>query len=224
MPHEGVPVVDFWFDLVCPYAYLAHLRIEALCAAKGATLVHHPFLLGGVFRALGTPDVPMDAMPEAKRRMNALDLERWSRRHGMPLRAPEGHPRRTVRALRALLAAGDDLPAATRALYAAYWRDGHDLEDPAAIARALEGAGLDGARLVAAAETQAMSDALRVATADAVAAGVFGAPSFVVTTARGAQLFWGQDRLLFVERAIDGWWVDLPGEVPVEGATVGRGA
>lgn len=220
MPLEGVPVVHFWFDLVCPYAYLAHLRIEALCARRGVRLVHRPMLLGGVFRAIGTPDVPMVVMSEARRRMNALDLARWAARHGMPLVEPPDHPRRTVLALRAAIAAGDALPVATRALFAAAWAEGRDLEDPAVIAQALTGVGLDGPALVAAASSPAVKDALRASTDAAVAAGVFGAPSFTVVTERGAQLFWGQDRLGFVERAIDGWWVELPGDVPSTPTTV----
>lgn len=209
--------VDFFFDLVCPYAYLAHLRVERLCAAKGALLVHRPVLLGGIFRAIGTPDVPMTTMPAAKRRLVALDLERWSRKHGMPLRFPAEHPRRTVLALRAMLAAGEGgIPAAARALYAAYWREGLDVEDPAVVRRTLDQAGLDGAALVIAAGTDALKEGLRAATDAAVAAGVFGVPSFLVHGPRGAQLFWGQDRLGFVERAIDGWWV----EPPADGAPV----
>ena len=66
--------VHFCFDYVCPYAYLAHLRIERLCEARGTRLVHRPVLLGGIFRAIGTPDVPMTTMPEAKRRLIAVDL------------------------------------------------------------------------------------------------------------------------------------------------------
>lgn len=222
MPLEGVPVVHFWFDLVCPYAYLAHLRIEALCARRGVRLVHRPMLLGGVFRAIGSPDVPMDAMSDARRRMNALDLARWAARHGMPLVEPAGHPRRTVLALRAALASGEALPVATRALFAAYWAGGRDIADPGVVERALTGAGLDGAALVTAASSPAVKDRLRAATDAAVAAGVFGAPSFTVVTERGAQLFWGQDRLDFVERALDGWWVELPGDVPSGPTAVAR--
>ncbi len=202
--------VDFFYDFVCPYAYLAHRRIEEVCASEGASLTHRPMLLGGVFRAIGAPDVPMAGLSPQKQRVNARDLERWSERLAMPLQFPASHPRRTVLALRAALAAGDALVPASHALFRAYWERGEDLEDAGVVRRALDDAGLDGEAIVAASGTDAGKAALRTATDEAVAAGVFGAPSFVVRTARGAQLFWGQDRLGFVKKAIGGWWVEMP--------------
>src|SRR5262245_24520155 len=110
--------VEFHFDFVCPYAYLASTQIEAVCArAPGAELVYKPFLLGGVFRGLGVADAP--AMPEAKARMNARDMRRWAQHWGVPFVVPQTHPNRTVTALRAALAS-DDLARASKALFAAY--------------------------------------------------------------------------------------------------------
>src|SRR5690606_33784208 len=160
-----------------------------------AALEHRPILLGGVFRALGTADQPMATAPAAKRALGELDILRSAARAGMPIVRPDGHPRRPVLALRATLAA--DLPGppkATRALFRAYWAHGYDLEQPAVVEHALSEAGLDGRALVERAADEAVKLALREATSAAVAAGVFGVPSFRVENARGTQLFWGQDR------------------------------
>ena len=76
--------VDFFYDFACPYAYLAHERVDAAAARHGATVTWRPFLLGGVFRAIGTPDMPAAHMPEAKARMNMFDMFRWAAFHAMP--------------------------------------------------------------------------------------------------------------------------------------------
>ena len=142
-------------------------------------------------------------MSEGKTRLNEIDLQRWSKRLGVPLVRPEGHPRRTVLALRAAIASGD-LPRATRALFGAYWAEGRDLEDPSEVCSALDRAGLDGAAIVARAQTPEIKDELRKRTDEAVGLGIFGAPTCVVRTAKGRELFWGQDRLDFVEHAVTG--------------------
>ncbi len=194
-----MPRVEMFYDIVCPYAYLASTQIEALAARAGAELVWKPFLLGGVFRAIGAPDRPADTMSAAKQRHNVLDMHRWAEHWDVPLRMPMEHPRRTVLALRALLAVGEPARArATHALYRAYWVDGLDVAKADVVRDALDRAGLDGAAGVAAAETPAIKDALRRLTDEAIARGVFGAPAFFV----GDELFWGQDRMQFVERAL----------------------
>ena len=195
--------LDFYFDFVCPYAYLAFTEVEGLAAECDADLVYKPTLLGGVFRAIGAPDAPV--MAPARARLGEIDLQRWATRRGLELVRPAGHPRRTVLALRAAIAS-NDLPRATRALYEAYWKRGEDLELPAVVAAALDAAGLDGAGAVARASSDEIKASLRARTDEAVAAGVFGAPAFV-THARGStNLFWGQDRTDFVRRALTGEW------------------
>lgn len=197
--------VDFYYDFSCPYAYLAHTQIEALCARAGAELIWKPFLLGGLFKAIGVPPVLSATLPPPKARHTALDMLRWAEHWGVPLNMPPSHPNRTVLALRSALASGD-LPRASKALYAAYWVEARDLAQPEVVREALSGAGLDGAALVARAEDPAIKDELRRRTDEAVAAGVFGAPAFVVTAPGVAgELFWGQDRMHFVERALGGW-------------------
>jgi 2-hydroxychromene-2-carboxylate isomerase len=197
--------VDFFYDFSCPFAYLAHTQIARVCEGAGAELVFRPFLLGGVFRAIGTPDVPASTMPSAKARLNALDMQRWADHWGVPLNMPEAHPNRTVLALRAAIASGD-LPRASKALFTAYWGLARDVSRPEVVREALDGAGLDGAALVARADDADIKDELRRRTDEAIAAGVFGAPAFLVTAPGVAgELFWGQDRLFFVEKALAGW-------------------
>lgn len=201
--------VAFFYDFSCPYAYLAHQRVDGACLRQGATVTWKPFLLGGVFRAIGTPDVPATEMAPAKAKMNFLDMHRWADVLGVPLEMPATHPNRTVLALRATLASSDPV-AASKALFAAYWGHGRDVSQPETVRAALDGAGLDGAACVAKAEDPAVKDALKRATDEAIAAGVFGAPAFVVTIRDepgrrdAVELFWGQDRLQLVEEMLAG--------------------
>jgi 2-hydroxychromene-2-carboxylate isomerase len=195
--------IAFYYDVVCPYAYLASTQIDALAARAGAVLEYRPFLLGGVFKAIGAPQVPMSAMNIAKARHNRLDMDRWAARFRVPLVMPETHPNRTVDALRAILASGD-IPLATRALFHAYWVDALDLSEPGVVASALDRAGLGGDEAVRRAGEARIKDELRERTDQAVNEGIFGAPSFVVLT-HVKQLFWGQDRLEHVEKALSGW-------------------
>ncbi len=201
--------VDFFYDFACPYAYLAHHRVDAACARGGATVTWRPFLLGGVFRAIGTPDSPGAHMPPSKAKMNLLDMHRWAAFFDVPLRMPDTHPNRTVLALRAAMAS-DDLVRASDALFAAYWAKGLDVSKPEIVRATLDEVGLDGAALVAKAEELAVKEALRRATDEAIAAGVFGAPAFQVTIRDepgrpdAVELFWGQDRLALVEEMLAG--------------------
>lgn len=187
--------LEFFFDFSCPYAYLASTRIERLAKEGKAKLVYKPFLLGGVFQALGS--APMQSMAEAKAKLNHLDMHRWVDHWGVPLVMPAGHPNRTVLALRAAIAS-NDLPRASRALFDAYWGEGRDLSDPEVVADTLTRAGLDGEALVRRADDPAIKDDLRKRTDEAIERGVFGAPTVFLES----ELYWGQDRLDLVARAL----------------------
>jgi 2-hydroxychromene-2-carboxylate isomerase len=209
--------VEIYFDFSCPFAYLASTQIEALCARAGAALVWRPMLLGAVFRGAGQPDEPMRAMSPAKTRHNLLDIHRWAERRGVPLTMPAGHPMRTVRALRALLAVSEPRwPAVIHALYRAYWQRGDGFDSAETVAAALAEAGLDQAAIAAALaanDDPAIKDELRRRTDEAVARGVFGAPAMFVHVddLERPEMFWGQDRLHMVEAMLAGW---RPGRTP----------
>lgn len=193
---------EFFFDFSSPFAYLASTQVEALAARKGATLVYRPFLLGALFKAIGTPNVPLFAMPEPKRKHVTADLHRWADHYGVPFRFASRFPMNTVKPLRMVLAAPQDRVAdLVAATYRAYWVDDRDISADDVLESVATSVGLDGAALVAATADERLKQRLKEATELAERSGVCGAPCFLV----GDLLFWGQDRLLFVEKALDGW-------------------
>jgi 2-hydroxychromene-2-carboxylate isomerase len=194
--------VDVYFDYSSPFAYLGCHRAEQLL---GDHARWHPMLLGAVFKQVGTADVPLFLQSEAKRRHTAQDLDRQASEAGATYRFPSRFPMRTVLALRVTIAAGAHAPGGPRrlihALFRAYWGEDRDISSPAEIARICVEQGLDGEALVAAANEQSAKDGLFASTSAAIEAGVFGAPTFVVHTQAGPQLYWGADRLELAVRA-----------------------
>ncbi|MCC6619824.1 MAG: 2-hydroxychromene-2-carboxylate isomerase [Deltaproteobacteria bacterium] len=184
-------IVQFLFDVVSPYSYLAAMRIEDVVARARpeATIAWRPVLLGGITKALASK-TPLDVPHKA--RYMARDLADWAAYFQVPFRYPRRFPTSTLLAQRVLTAAAPaDRAALAKALFAAYWGAGEDVADQAVVVAAIVGAGHDPAPLMAAAETQAIKDALRAETDDAVRRGAFGVPTMFV----GDHMFWGQDRL-----------------------------
>ena len=187
--------LDFWFDYTCPYAYLGSTQARALAERMGVELTYRPLLLGGVFRANDTPQKLFATLSPAKAEHNMADMQRWAKRFGVSLTMPANHPLRSVEALRATLATGID-PRVVDAFFRAYWVDNADIGDRAIVAKVVAACGHDADRILAAIDTPAIKDDLRARTDEAVALGIFGVPAWVVD---GAHLYWGQDRIRFVE-------------------------
>ncbi len=187
--------LEFFYDFVSPYSYLAATRVEAEVARVGGTVRFRPFLLGGVFNATGNK-APIEN--SAKAAHLATDLARWARRLGVPFAWPAKFPVLTVLPLRAAFAAekAGQLVPFTHAHFRAYWAEGRDVSDPAVVTDAATRAGLDGAALVAAAPQY--KDALKAQTQEAVDRGSYGAPTFFV----GSEMFIGNDRLDFAIEAL----------------------
>jgi 2-hydroxychromene-2-carboxylate isomerase len=187
--------LDFWFDYTCPFAYLGSTQAKALAARLGVPLVYRPLLLGGVFKAVGTPQNLFASRGAARTAHEAADMMRWAARFGVELRMPAGHPMRSVEALRATLATGTD-PAVVDGFFKAYWVDNREISSPEVIAEVVSRGGHDPEKVLARIATPEIKDDLRARTEQGVALGIFGVPAWIVD---GAHLYWGQDRIAFVE-------------------------
>ena len=191
--------VEFFFDVGSPTAYLAWTQLPALCAHAGAALVYRPMLLGAVFQATGNTS-PV-AVP-AKGRYMGADMARYARRYGVPFAMNPHFPINTLTLMRgaagAQLRAPDRLDAYLRGVFHAMWVEPQNLNDPATAAKALAAAGFDPAEVMGWANDADVKAALRTTTEEAVARGVFGAPTMFV----GDQMFFGQDRLELVREAL----------------------
>jgi 2-hydroxychromene-2-carboxylate isomerase len=193
MPHT----LDLYWDFSSPFSYLGSTQAEALAARTGATLRWQPMLLGAVFKAIGQVDAPIMTWSDAKRSYYFLDLKRWAAHWGVPFAWPQHFPVSSIKALRTYLALPDERRKAFReATYRAYWAEGKNIGEDAVLATIV---GADAPEVLARATTQEVKDALFAATKRAVDAGVFGAPTWVIDE---KDLYWGQDRIELVERAL----------------------
>lgn len=191
--------MEFFFDYGSPFSYLADTQLAGLAARTRAEVVYRPFLLGGVFKETGNAS-PITI--ESKRKYMAVELERWAKRYGVrPLRNSH-FPINTMGLMRGAVAAQHlgAFPGYHRAMFDAFWARGMNLGDAAVIREVLEQAGVDAARIIAMTDEREVKDELRRNTEEAVRRGAFGAPTFFV----GGEMFFGNDRLDFVEQALAG--------------------
>lgn len=180
--------IEFFFDVGSPACYLAQMQMPHVLAETHSIILYRPMLLGGVFKATG------NAAPiGVKAHYNRLDLERCARRLEIPLKMNPFFPVNTLLLMRVATAALEEelLPACLTALYRGMWVDGLNMGEPEVLLGVLKSGGLNGPRLLARAGEQHIKDRLKETTDEAVARGVFGAPTFFV----GDEMFWGQDRI-----------------------------
>jgi 2-hydroxychromene-2-carboxylate isomerase len=183
--------VQFWFEFASTYSYPAACRIERLARDTGVELEWKPFLLGPIFKSQGWSDSPFNVYP-AKGRYMWRDLERICEDARLPFKRPSQFPRNGLTAARLVCAlrGAPWIPAFVRAVYAANFADDRDIADPGVLRSVLESIGQPAALLERASAEEAKA-ALRANTDEAMRLGMFGAPTFM----RGAEMYWGNDRL-----------------------------
>jgi len=185
--------VEFLFDFGSPATYLAYTQLPKIAERAGAEIVYTPILLGGVFKATGNRS-PVSV--QAKGVWMLTDLVRWADRYGVPFALNPHFPINTLYLMRGAVAYRDDerFGSYLEAVFRAMWVDGVNLGDTKEAGRIVAAAGIDPGEFLEAISTDAVKDALRENTEQAVVRGVFGAPTFFTD---GGMVF-GQDRLGFV--------------------------
>jgi len=191
--------VEFFFDVGSPASYLAWTQLPSICEQAGAELVYCPMLLGGVFQATGNAS---PAAVPVKGLYTRRDLARYATRYGVTLNDNPHFPIITLMLMRGAVGVQLHMPERfqdyLRATFKALWIDALDLNQPALTAAALQDGGFDVDEVMALVNSPDVKAALRATTDEAIARGVFGAPSMFV----GGEMFFGQDRLDFVREAI----------------------
>jgi 2-hydroxychromene-2-carboxylate isomerase len=195
-------VVDYYMTPVSPWTYLGHDRFRAICSRHGAQVHLRVMDLGKVFPVSG--GVALKDRPPQRRAYRLTELKRWRDFLGMPLNVePKFFPVPAEAAATALLAVlerhGNDAALDVAGdLLRAVWAEERNIGDAATLAEVLTGRGLDAASLLAHARSAEVAARYVQHSQEAIARGVFGSPTYVYQD----ELFWGQDRLDFLERAL----------------------
>jgi 2-hydroxychromene-2-carboxylate isomerase len=191
--------IEFWFDFISPYAYLAWQRIHGVAEAHGRELVYRPVLFAGLLNhwgQLGPAEIP------PKREFLFRQVSRRATALGVPFQPPPSHPFNPLLGLR--LASLELAPADQRRLidilFHATWGGGGGISDPAVVARLLDEAGFAGEQLIAQAQSPAGKQRVLDSGAAGISAGVFGVPTMIVD----GELFWGDDSFAEIEQVLRG--------------------
>jgi len=192
--------VEFFFDFASATSYLAYTQLPKIAAAHNAEIIWRPMLLGAVFKATGNVSPVTVA---AKGRWMFGDLQLWGKRYGVPFTPTPHFPVNSLTALRGAVAMQMRMPQEflryVDLMFKAIWEAHCDFNQQDVIAAVLRKAGFDIDRMLAMVSDPAVKQQLKTNTDEAIARGVFGAPTFFV----GDQMFFGQDRLEFAAEALD---------------------
>ncbi len=195
-----MPTIDYFFTLVSPFVYLGHRAFLDVAGKYGAEVNFRPVGLMGVWEQSGA--VPLPQRPQSRQDYRLIELQRWREKRGLDLNLHPKHfptnPTLADRSLIALVEAGADPADYAGAVLAACWADDKDIAEADVLTGLLEAAGHDAAAILAAAERDAIAAIQKINTEAAVAAGVVGAPGYVLN----GEPFWGQDRIELLADAL----------------------
>jgi 2-hydroxychromene-2-carboxylate isomerase len=194
--------IDYYLSLNSPWTYMGSALFAEIAKRNGATVNVKPAKFGPIFEQTG--GLPLPKRSPQRRAYRMMELKRWREVRNIPITLePKYSPSDDAAATRLVIAAklqGRDAHRLSLEFGRAIWEREESLADPAVMTLAAQRAGLDAAVIRANGPSDAELDALyEQYTQEALAAGVFGAPSFVLPS---GEIFWGQDRLEMLERAL----------------------
>ncbi len=191
--------IDYYFSPMSPWSYLGHARFADIARRLGATIAVKPVDYGRIFPQSG--GLPVSKRPPQRQAYRLLELERWRDHLGVPMNIqPKYFPYDVSLASFAIIAAGeaDQAMKLTQALMRACWADEKNMADETAVAAVIDAVGLDSIAVLKQARAPQSASRYDSFTQEAITRQVFGAPTYIYKD----ELFWGQDRLDFLDRAL----------------------
>ena len=192
---SGRGTIDFYFDFISPFSYLAHQRLPALASRYGYDIAYHVADLAALKRMAGNSAPRMVDMP-LKLDYSRIDQKRWAERYGVPITPPSGsHDSSWLN--RGAFYAIEKMQAAeyVTAVWVRMRRDGRDLAAETTWREVAQDLGWNADELVAFIRSEASQKEYQKASQDAHDRGVFGVPTMLI----GKEMWWGNDRLDFLE-------------------------
>ena len=192
--------VEFYFDLGSPYSYLAYYRLLQIAEQQEIQIVYKPILLGGVFKATGNRS-PIEI--PVKGAYSILDMQRWAEYYQIPMQMNPHFPMNTLTLMRILTGVQllhlEKFEQVLKLLFDAMFGTPQNLNEPTVLAEVLKPSGFSVEDIMSMVQSDVVKQKLITETEQAIQRGLFGAPTFFV----GDEMYWGQDRLHFVEQALN---------------------
>ena len=192
--------VEFYFDLGSPYSYLAYYRLLQIAEQQEIQIVYKPILLGGVFKATGNRS-PIEI--PVKGSYSILDMQRWAEYYHIPMQMNPHFPMNTLTLMRILTGVQllhlEKFEQVLKLLFDAMFGTPQNLNEPTVLAEVLKPSGFSVEDIMSMVQSDVVKQKLITETEQAIQRGIFGAPTFFV----GDEMYWGQDRLHFVEQALN---------------------
>ena len=192
--------VEFYFDLGSPYSYLAYYRLLQIAEQQEIQIVYKPILLGGVFKATGNRspiEIPVKGV------YSILDMQRWAEYYQIPMQMNPHFPMNTLTLMRILTGVQllhlEKFEQVLKLLFDAMFATQQNLNEPTVLAEVLKPSGFSVEDIMSMVQSEVVKQKLITETEQAIQRGIFGAPTFFV----GDEMYWGQDRLHFVEQALN---------------------